>query len=230
MPVTEFAILPLTHPLTKENPSLPSTLIQKLKTARTVLETASKHSFHYFQEVEDPSVIYIIGKWDSPTTHGIFLPSPENQRLLEGLKDDVVMQHEDPGKKISMWHLDTDVFIVPASKEELKAEENLKWVFTAPVVSCNRHFVPKDKKDGFEKKFNEVRYLLEEFTKPYFVVGGWRIEKESEEKEEWVLFSGFESVEHHMKFAKTEGFAKYRELVAFVDGFEVRHLRAIEDL
>ncbi|KUJ15551.1 uncharacterized protein LY89DRAFT_588084 [Mollisia scopiformis] len=220
MPVTEFAILPLTHPLTKENPTLPSSVIEKLKTAKEVLETASKNSFHYFQQIEDPSIIYIIGKWDSPAAHGTFLPSPENQRLLGLLKDDIA-SGVDPDKKMSMWHLDVDAFEVG------KLE---KWVFEAPVISCNRHFVPKQRREGFEKQFNQVKYLLEEYTKPYKVIGGWRVEKESEEKEEWVLFSGFESVEHHMGFAKTEGFAEYREIVGFVEGFEVRHLKAIEGL
>ncbi|CZR57917.1 uncharacterized protein PAC_07807 [Phialocephala subalpina] len=217
MPVTEFAILPLTHSLTKESPTLPSGLIEKLKKAKTVLETASKFPFRFSQQVEDPSIIYIIGRWDSPEAHGKFLPSKENQELLEMFKDDILTEHEDPGKKMQMYHLDVDVFE--------KGEE--RSVFTAPTISCNRHFVPKDKREGFERKFGEVKGLLEKFTKPFQVVGGWRIE-ESEDKEEWVLFSGFESVGHHMEFAKTEGFTKYREIVGFVEGFEVRHLRILE--
>jgi hypothetical protein len=72
--------------------------------------------------------------------------------------------------------------------------------------------------------------LLEDFTKPYGVVGGWRIEREDEEKEEWVLFSGFESVDNHIEFAKTKGFEKYREIMGFVSGFEVKHLRAFKAL
>ena len=55
-------------------------------------------------------------------------------------------------------------------------------------------------------------------------MGGWRIEKEDGEKEEWVLFSSLESVDNHMEFAK------YREIVDFVSGFEVKHLRAVEGL
>lgn len=215
MPVTELAILPLTHALTKENLSLPSAVIQKLKIAKSVLEEASNYEFRFFQQIEDPSVIYIIGKWDSPEAHYAFLPSAKNQELLQLFKEDVHIEEVD-GKKMQMWHLDHDVFNVPA---------NAKWVFKAPISSCNRHFVPKEKKSGFIEKFNEVRGLLEDFTTPYGVVGGWRIEKE-----EWVLFSGFESVENHMEFAKTEGFGKYREIVGFVRGSEVKHLRGVEGL
>jgi hypothetical protein len=45
-----------------------------------------------------------------------------------------------------------------------------------------------------------------------------------------VLLSGFESVEHHMGFAKTKEFETYRGVVGFVEGFEVRDLKKIEGL
>lgn len=98
------------------------------------------------------------------------------------------------------------------------------------MISLNRHFVPSSKKSAFAQKFSEVKGLLEKYTTPYEVVGGWRIEKEGEGKEEWVLFSGFEDVEHHMAFAKTEEFERYREIAGSVEGFEVKHLRSIEGL
>ena len=122
---------------------------------------------------------------------------------------------------MEMWHLDHDVFAVPSGSES---------VFTAPVINCNRHFVVKEKKLGFIEKLNQVKGLLEDFTKPYGVVGGWRIEKDHEEKDEWVLFSGVASVENHMDFAKAEGFEKYREILGFISGFEVKHLKSVEEL
>ncbi len=82
---------------------------------------------------------------------------------------------------------------------------NAKRVFKAPIISCSRHFVPKVDKSGF-------------------------IEKEDEEKEEWVFFSGFESVENHMEFANTEGFGKYSEIMGLVSGFEFKHLKGVEGL
>jgi hypothetical protein len=59
------------------------------------------------------------------------------------------------------------------------------------------------------------------------VAGGWRMEKEIESKEEWVLFSGFDSVEHHQGFAKTDEFQRYRSIVEYVDSFEVKHMRRL---
>jgi hypothetical protein len=109
----------------------------------------------------------------------------------------------------------------------------VKHSLTHQSLGCNRYFVPANKKDGFVKKFAEVRGLLEDYTTPYPVIGGWRIEKETIEgkkRDEWVLISGFENVDYHMGFAKTEEFAKYREIVGFVEGFEVKHLKAIDGL
>ena len=94
MTVTELAILPLTHPLTKDSPTLPNALIQKLVTAKSVLEAASGYSFNYFQQVEEPSIIYILGSWDSVDAHGAFLPSRENQNLLQLFKEDIFMSGE----------------------------------------------------------------------------------------------------------------------------------------
>lgn len=218
MPVTELAILPLTHALTKEDTSsLPNSLIPKLRTAKSVLETASGHPFHYFQQVEDPSILYLVGKWESVAAHAAFLPSADNRRLLALLKDDIVMESDDAEKKMAMWHLDTDVFCFDGS-------ESVKSVFTAKTIRLDQYFVPKEKNAVFAERLGEVRGLLESFTKPYQVVGGWRIEKEEEAKEEWELFLILENVEHPFEFPE------FKEILACVERLDVRHLRAIEGL
>jgi heme-degrading monooxygenase HmoA len=217
MPVTELATIPITTPLPANTP-LPSTLYQKLLHAKAVLESAAGYKFHYYRQIEDPSIFYILSRWSSVAAHASFLPSPENQALLELLKDDI------DSEKMTMYHLDTDIFDVPEGKKGVIGVEG------AEVVSLNRHFVSVEKKDGFREGFNGVKGLLEKYTEPWQVVGGWRIERESEGKEEWALFSGFESVEQHMGFAKTEEFERYKGIVGFVEGFEVRHLKSVEGL
>ena len=56
------------------------------------------------------------------------------------------------------------------------------------------------------------------------------MEKEAEGKEEWVLFSGFDSVEHHIGFSKTDEFQRYRGIVEYVDGFELKHMKRLEGM
>lgn len=87
-----------------------------------------------------------------------------------------------------MWHLNNNIFLDQSPSNPVLAP--------APTIALGRHFVSKDKKDAFDQKFSEVQCLLEGFTTPYQIVGGWRIEKESDETEEWALFSGWEDVDH----------------------------------
>lgn len=139
------------------------------------------------------------------------------------LNDDI---STDPDKKMSMWHLDdidVDHVFGPAEREEIS-------VFEAPVITCSRHVVPVNKKEEFGRIIHLMKALLGEVTTPYKAVGGWRIEKESEEKDQYVLFS---SADQHMVFdnSKTDGLAyMYRGIVDLVAGFEVKHLRTIEGL
>ena len=97
----------------------------------------------------------------------------------------------------------------------------------APTIGINRNFIKEGQHAAFEKRFVQVKLLLQAYAKPLPVAGGWRIEKEEEGKEKWVLFSGFDSVEHHYDFAKTARFEEYRGVVERVEGFEVKHLERL---
>ena len=44
------------------------------------------------------------------------------------------------------------------------------------------------------------------------------------------VFSGWENVDHHKCFTKTKELETYKEILRFVDGFEVRHTGAIDGL
>jgi hypothetical protein len=134
--LAQLAILPLTSPLS----ILPYPSSKNSKTAHFVLESRSGHPFFLFQQIEDPSMLYIVGKWDSVAAHHDFLPSASNQKLLDTLKEDIAMSGTDE-RQMEMWHLDNDVFSLGNSQGD-------RSVFTAPARSCNRHFVPVEKKAG----------------------------------------------------------------------------------
>ncbi|KAF7856927.1 hypothetical protein EAF04_009687 [Stromatinia cepivora] len=132
-----------------------------------------------------------------------------------------------------MWHLEGDAlrpFRLGIDEELGEEDSKKKSPFSAPIISCNRYFITSSNKEGFSEKFGEVKHVLAEETKEYEIEGGWRIEKEAEDKEEWVMFCGWNSVEKHLGFSKKENFREWRGIVDWVDGFEVRHLRAIEGL
>jgi len=68
-----------------------------------------------------------------------------------------------------IWHLDSNLFHLGEDETN---------ILNVPVISLSCQ------KAGFESKLGEVRGLLEEYTKPYKVAGGWRIEKEIVQGEE----------------------------------------------
>jgi quinol monooxygenase YgiN len=204
MAVTELAILPLIPNVLVSSPAP----VENLKRAKQVLESSSGYNFNFFQQIEDSAVLYIIGAWSSTAAHEAFLPSSQNQSLVDSVKGYIDTEN------ILMYHLGLDAEATPLPID-------------APTISINRHFIKNGQREAFQKRFEEVEVLLQDYTRPRHVAGGWRMEKEIESKEEWVLFSGFDSVEHHQGFAKTDEFQRYRSIVEYVDSFEVKHMRRL---
>lgn len=175
-----------------------------LKKALKVLNKASGFTFDLYQQTEDPSVLYLLGSWTSIEAHHGFLPSPENKALLEELKDLISID--------IMFHVEI---------------EKSTLGLNAPCIAVARHFIKVGKKEDFATVWNANSHHLADFTKPYPLVGGWRIDG-VEDGEEWVQFSGFASVEHHYEFAKTEGFQEYGKMREFLEKFDVKHAKALD--
>ncbi|KIW16178.1 hypothetical protein PV08_06229 [Exophiala spinifera] len=206
MPVTELALLRLRPGI--EWPL--AALNANLRKAKKVMESASGLKFRYFRCIEDPATIFIFGEWPSVEFHmTTFIPSQENQELLELLKDQVTVEW--------MFHLDID-----------QSHRPLPW--HTSVIAVGRHFVADGEKESFEATFEANKHNLEAFIGGSDrVVGGWRIDKgvdpllEGELKSEYVLISGWSSVEQHYQFAETEGFQKYGQIRNHLAGVEIKH-------
>jgi heme-degrading monooxygenase HmoA len=210
MAVTELALLHLLPPTNATDASL----LSHLRQAKSAMEASSGFPFHFFHCLEDPSLIFILGGWPSVQYHmEEWIPSKENQELLEVLKDEVEVEY--------MFHLDLD------------RKEREVPVGTV-VMAFGRHFIRSGEKEGFERVFEEVKGKLEGFIGgKERVVGAWRVDwgyvngeapkGHEKEKEEWVLFTGWESKERHMEFAQTEEFMAYSRIRAFVEGADTKH-------
>ncbi|KAF4306492.1 putative dimeric alpha-beta barrel [Botryosphaeria dothidea] len=202
MAVTELALLRLKSGASFDDPALRA----DLQKARKAMEDFTQQPFHYFVQIEDPALFYIVGSWPSADYHfQKWVPSSANQELLELLKDKLSVEW--------MFHIDVE-------KPQLPLD--------APVMAIGRHFIVSDKRTGFIQTFGAVKHNVENFTAPRKATGGWRIEKETEHKEEWVLFTGWDEVAHHGKFGESEGFQEYGKVREFVDGFEVKHVKTLD--
>jgi heme-degrading monooxygenase HmoA len=98
---------------------------------------------------------------------------------------------------------------------------------SAPVIGVARCFVEKEKKGDFDRLFKAGLSDLEKFTPNYPCFGGWRIDKEGED-EEFVLLTGWSSVEHHEEFYKSELSKEFAKTKSFIKKTEVKHVR-LED-
>ena len=202
MAVTELALLQVL-----ENSSLDhASLRQKFLYAKQTMESFTRRSFYYYQQAEDPNCIYIIGEWESVDQHRKeFLPSPANQGLLSILAGDISVQ----------W-----MFHIHREQQELPLD--------APVISIGRYFVHSEWRQSFERVFSEVEHHLTGYTAANEYAWAWRAEIEKPGKEEFVIISGWETIDQHRGFAKTEGFKNFQKIEKHLEGADVKHARKLQ--
>lgn len=219
MAVTEIAILHFNTPTHRED------IRQSLKRAQSVQEAwHAKHFPHLpssqvergdamFEQLEDPAHVLITARWDSVAAHWQWIGGDENKKIMAGLGDYI------DSNNVVLFHLDdADIFSGPAP-------QGMILLTDSPVISVTRMVVGPEAKHLFSVKFEEVRGVLEDFARPYLVRGGWRVDKEAETKEEFVLICGWESLERHFEFAKDPRFNEYKKIPELVTGTDIKHFK-----
>ena len=209
-PVLELALLRILPPFTISDTSLRA----NLTFAKQVLQSNSTHPFHIYSQLEDPSYIYLIGSWPTLSAHRTFLASPENKALLARLSDQATVSW--------MFHVDVPLDVIPLE---------------APVMSIARYKMAKQEARGYVATFGKVSRCLADYVAPYRWAHGRRIDREKEREgdgqgvygeEEYVLFCGWESVERHLEFARTEGFQQFRLLSDYLLEADIKHVQRLD--
>lgn len=221
MAVTEVAILYFNAPTHRED------LRQNLKQAQSVQETW--HAKHFpnlpsgraergdamFEQLEDPGHILITVRWDSVAAHWQWIGGDENKKIMAGLGDYI------DSNNVVLFHLDdADIFSGPTPQGMIPLTDS-------PVISVTRMFVDSEARRPFSVKFEEIRGILEAFAKPHLVRGGWRVDKEDDSKEEFVLFCGWESLERHAEFKEHPTYSDYTRILDFATGTDMKHYKRI---
>ncbi|KAL4794257.1 hypothetical protein BDV19DRAFT_390318 [Aspergillus venezuelensis] len=219
MPVTELACLRLKNNLPITDPSN-SILYTNLQSGLASQAKYASATTYILSQIEDPSCIYIIGKWNSVSHHmEEWIPSSENQEIMGVLGRDLELlwvQHLDLNPSI-----DSGVERVP---------------FEDTVIAIGRYFIAPgpDGKTGFEKTFNEARHHLHSFKRTRNAAGGFRADAEVDEqgdrKEEFVLLSGWDTPEEHFSFAESEGFKEFAKIKDYMSGAEIKHAKIVQRL
>jgi quinol monooxygenase YgiN len=213
MTITEVALLHLASSVTIEDANLRSVLAQ----AKAVMQDYTGNTFYYFQQIEDPSYVYIFGEWESLDQHmNHFIPSAANQALLESLKDKATVD----------WLLHANVahadLPLPRTDDEMAEARRGER-----VLSVGRHFVKEGKKEAFQKTIEANKHYLQDYITKGTMGGGWRIDVEGG-KDEWVLLCPFTNVQQHLDFAKTEAFEHYAQIRDYIDGAEIKHAKLLD--
>lgn len=91
---------------------------------------------------------------------------------------------------VELFHLDREIFSAPAL-------EGTVSLLHSPLISVARLFVVSETKNAFSSKFNEMKGILEDFVSPRQVRDAWRVDNESDIREKFVVFCGWDSLETH---------------------------------
>jgi hypothetical protein len=176
MPVTELGFFRL-------NPSTPitsSSLLANLLTAKHTCEAFTARNsgnktanFRWEHCVEDPALIYYVGSWGSVAEHReAFRFSDDNKRLQRLIGAQMGIDQ--------YFHLELD-----------QSKVDVAGALDRGETTVMRHFVKPGQRGAVEKLFAaKLEQLRLHFGSSDHVVGGWRIDKEADDKEELVLFVG----------------------------------------
>ncbi|KAH7327115.1 hypothetical protein BKA65DRAFT_509963 [Rhexocercosporidium sp. MPI-PUGE-AT-0058] len=193
------------------SPSDPS-LLSALSKARTeIKERVHNTNSRFYQCIEDPTLIYILGIWPSLERHAEFLKSPEKSKILDSQEDLFNFG----------WILHME--IGDKGMDELPLD--------APVLAITRLFM----KDGDEhvKACEEIerkyRQIIAKGGRQWSVVDGWRIDCE-QGKNEGVMITGWDGMDDHEVFTKQtrKENPEYLSVAKHYEKMEVRHTKNME--
>jgi hypothetical protein len=206
MPALEILQLKVKPNISSSDPAI-------LTSLRTVRESLAQKIHptrsRFYQSIEDSSLIYVLGLWTSLSQHHDFLSSPLRAEILspqEHLLDFGWCVH------------------IPVEKmEDLPLE--------APIVAIARIKVKSGEHVKLLKEITErYRDVLEERTRPFGIVEGWRMDGEDGSEREQVVVTGWEKKEDHVTFGAglREKFEDYRGLRDHWESLEASHMKDME--
>ncbi|KAL3430592.1 hypothetical protein BDV09DRAFT_19398 [Aspergillus tetrazonus] len=200
MPVTELACLRLKNSLPLGHPDNTALSI-KLRAGVKEQAKYSNAKTSVLSQIEDPSYIYILGKWDSVAQHmEEWVPSQRNQEIMAGLSDGLELAW--------IQHVD----LASGSVDEAIP-------YSAPVVAIERYTVAAENIDGFGSAFAETKHHLKGFERGRDISGGWCVDGDGQ----FILFLGWEAVEKHYSFAQSEELKEFGRIKDYVEEAEIKY-------
>ncbi|PKS05319.1 hypothetical protein jhhlp_008692 [Lomentospora prolificans] len=164
------------------------------------------------QQVEDPSAILITAQWDTPEAHWDWIRTEENKAAMAKLGPLLVAEGE---KKLLLFHIDSVIFPQRA--------EGVSSPLASAVTSVRRYFVKASDKERFSSRFEQAKGLLDKRG----FKGGWRIERENCDSDEFLLFNGWASVDEHNQFLASPEFSHLESLADYAKEVDAKLYKRI---
>ncbi|KAE8154319.1 hypothetical protein BDV25DRAFT_136012 [Aspergillus avenaceus] len=200
-PVTELALLRI-------KPYVDAAVIRPtLSAAAKAQAEYSTFPVHLLQQIEDPACIYLLGGWRSVSVHmDDWIPSDTNQGLLASLKDKLDVE----------WVIHVNIDPTPSLTE---SDEGIP--LNAPTIAIERYFIAPGRTNDFVDTFYSNKNRLKEYIAPHIMKGGRRLDPIT--GHEFLFFSGWDTAQDHLEFAKSEGFKGFEQMTKFLDGVDIKH-------
>lgn len=166
-------------------PMADPTLLANLQEVRSIIKTNSR----FYKDLSDPSSLYILGVWPSLAAHDEFLESPRKNEILGKQQDQTsfgwILHLNWPKEGIDALPLD------------------------APVLAVERYWFGSgvgSEQAGSERGFELAGYKNGAFEErgKYKFGSSWRCAEEIKELNEFMIFSGWDSIQAHREFLEKE--------------------------
>jgi hypothetical protein len=112
-------------PYDKRQAALRFTLTRGIR----ILSRMSKHNFHLLQDIEDPSLVYYIGRWQSLASYTGFRASTEREELVSALRH---------CEASLAWHEISNAEYSRSRNISLEFLQGPKDIFKSPLVGIAR--------------------------------------------------------------------------------------------
>jgi hypothetical protein len=179
-------------------PTDPS-ILKSLQSVRTKLkDEVTNTASRFYQCIEDPAIILVLGIWPSLAAHQAFLDSPGKPDILRDQEECLDFKWVVHTEIDKMSSLPLDAPILAIERVHVKGGQH--------VMEYDRTVMK-----------NRVKRILED-TKPYSVVMEWRCDS-GPGKQESLIFTGFETMEASRSFS-TKARAESPEWVSMMDHLE----------
>ncbi|KAK5049858.1 hypothetical protein LTR84_003976 [Exophiala bonariae] len=168
MAVIELAHVQLKDGITASDPDL----LKNLKEVKRVIEDYSGLPTLFFEQIDDPSVIFVVGAWPSKEKHEHgFDGSPQQAVILDLIKDQMGIDW--------MHYMNID-------QKELPIH--------APVLALTKATLPKHvDRAAFDQSMQKATHGIE--PAQHGAIGAWNIRKDIHEPDVRVHFGGWDSIE-----------------------------------